>query len=480
MKNLEEIFAPDRPIEDIILDLKYKTLVIPSWSELEKSYEPSLHQIITDTIHFPDKPIYNDDDPPSLIRMEPRTRIALSLQKLAAARMAQFMFAIPVNNVLEVEDTLSITQFTAVQKVLKFNHWDSLNKERCKFVESQCEIATYWYTYESQNQKYGFKSKFKLGCNVFSPAYGDDLYPLFNNTRDLIAFSRQYYIYFGGNLIETRFDCWTADKTRMYVLKQSSGEWELESETINVIGKIPIVYQYRLKPIWEDADNKGERVSGNVHEMEKILSANGDIIAYHAAPILFMHGNIDGAPTKGESNKVWTSDSPQAGAEYVTWNQSVDAVKFQIDTLAKAYWAGLQLPDLSFENIKGMGQVSGEARKWMLIDPHLKVGDESSEFIKAIQREISVICAYLGTMNTLWKDTINDLEIDSEITPFIINDELTNVQMLIAANGNMPIVSQLQAVKLAGLATDPVADFAQIQTETQVAAAVNAFNPTLP
>jgi hypothetical protein len=478
MKNLEEIFAPDRLIEDIIKDLKYKTIAIPSWQDLEKSYEPSLHQIITDTIHFPDKPIYNENE--ELIRYEPRTRIALSLQKLAASRMAQFMFAIPVNNVLEVEDDTSKKQFEAVQKVLKFNHWNALNKERCKFVESQCEIATLWYTYEADNQKYGFKSKFKLGSAVFSPAYGDELYPLFSDTRDLIAFSRQYYIYFNGTLQETRFDCWTADKIRKYVLSQDTGLWGIESEVVNAIGKIPIVYQYRLKPIWEDADNKGNRVSGNVHEMEKLLSNNGEIIAYHAAPVLIIHGELDGAPTKGEANKVFTTPDANGGAEYVTWNQSAEAVKFQFETLAKSYWAGLQLPDLSFENIKGMGQVSGEARKWMLIDPHLKVGDESTEFIKAIQRELSVICAFLGTMNTAWKSTINDLEIDSEITPFIINDESATVQMLVSANGNMPVVSHLQSVKLAGLSNDPAADYIQIEKETQAAAAVNVFNPTLP
>src|SRR3712207_9375494 len=37
------------------------------------------------------------------------------------------------------------------------------------------ECAEYWYTVDKPNTKYGFKSKHKLRCAIFSPENGDTL-----------------------------------------------------------------------------------------------------------------------------------------------------------------------------------------------------------------------------------------------------------------------------------------------------------------
>ena len=100
-------------------------------------------------------------------------------------------------------------------------------------------------------------------------------------------------------------------------------------------------------PVWADAD------SGKVHEIELLLSRNGDTIAYHSAPVLIIKGKLEGAPTKGESNKVFFTDG-EGDAKYVSWTQAPEAVKFQFETLLRMYFQELQLPDLSFDNVKGI------------------------------------------------------------------------------------------------------------------------------
>lgn len=470
MKNITEIFA----IEDIaarIAELKKKNIKLPEWKDLEKQYEPTLHDIF-DKGKFPDKAIKDEND--SIVRTEPITRVAIGLQKLAVKRMSEFMFTLPLNQVCDdIEaDPATKKQFEALKKVLKKNKWQTFNKKRCKIISSQCEQATYWYVVPGDNEQYGFPSKYKLKCAIFSPAKGDSLFPLFDEMGDMIAFSREFQMVDGEQRI-TYFETWTAERYQRWKKGSGDANWLEDGKPSPVqIGKIPIIYGYREKPIWEDADN------GKVAEIEKLLSQNGDIIAYHAAPVLVIKGELNGAPTKSEANKVFTT-SDQGGAEYVSWQQSPESVKFQFETLLRMYFTELQLPDLSFENIKGLGAASGEARKWLLADAHLKVGDESEIYEDIIDREYSVIKAYLAQMNTGWAKSIDKLEIETEIVPFIISDELAKVQVLVAANGGNPIVSQERSVELGGFSDDPAGDFIKIKAEYTERNATDILQPTL-
>lgn len=467
MKTLLQIFEPDRAIVDIITDLKYykdKVMTIQPWSELQKEYEPKFHRIMIDKASYPDKAI--KDAKGNTIRYEPITRIAIGLQKLAAKRMSEFLFTIPVKLVAEdTKEDMIKDQLKAVNKVLKKNKWNSANKNRGKVISSECECATIWYVVKSDNKSYGFQSDFKLKHVVLSPAKGDILYPTFDDTGDMIAFSRELSKKDGTKNI-TIFETWTATE---HIVYQKDTEWvevfATEKDGTGMreqitIGKIPVIYTPRLSgPVWADAD------SGKVHEMELLLSRNGDTIHYHSAPTLLVKGKLVGAPTKGESNKTFFSEDGQADAKYVSWTQAPEAVKFQFESLLRMYFMELQLPDLSFESLKGIGALSSLAIEMLLSDAHLKVGDESEIYEDMFEREFSIIKAFLGQMNAKWKDSIEDLEIEPVITPFMINDEKTMVEMLVAANGNKPVMSQKTSIKLSGLVENSDEEYDLIKSE---------------
>lgn len=470
MKNLNEILAEEDITKRIKL-LKNKPFELPVWDELEKLYEPSKHAIF-DTSLFPDKPIKDDDG--NIIAIELFTRVALGLQKLAVKRMSEFMFTLPPDLSCEdaSTDVIKEAQFNSLKRVLKRNKWDSLNKRRCKIVSSQCEQATYWYLTDSPNSLYGFKSSKKLKHVIFCPENGDELFPLFDAMGDMIAFSRGFSIRDEGDKKVKMFETWTAEMYYRWQQRNGASEWEEVLATPNVITKIPVTYTKRNTPIWEGADD------GKVLELEKLLSRNGEIIAYHAAPVLIIKGELQGAPRKNEENKVFTTESG-GGAEYVSWQQSPESVRFQFDTILRMYFTELQLPDLSFENIKGLGAASGEARKWLLADAHLKVGDESEIYSEMVDREFSILKEYLGLMNTSWADSIRELEIETTFNPFIISDEKTKIDILVAANGNKPLVSHERSVELAGLSEKPAEDWIKIQAELDKENARDILEPAL-
>ena len=239
--------------------------------------------------------------------------------------------------------------------------------------------------------------------------------------------------------------------------------------TDNKLGKIPVIYSYRHEPVWADGDN------GKVEQIEKLLSRNGDIIDYHSSPVLIIKGNLQGAPVKGEANKIFNTPDANGGAEYVSWTQSPESTRFQFETLLRLFWSEMQLPDLSYENVRGIGATSGIALKMLFSDAHLKCGDEWEIYEELIERELSVIKAYLSVVEG---DSINELEIEPVMRPFIIDDEKSNVEVLVTANGGKPLVSQKQSVALAGLSDDTDADYIEIQAEYAEEKDRDAFEPT--
>lgn len=88
------------------------------------------------------------------------------------------------------------------------------------------------------------------------------------------------------------------------------------------------------------------------------------------------------------------------------------------------------MPNLSMENIKGLGAMTGEARKSLLADAHLKVGEESHDIVWFLDREFSVIKSILASINPAWKSIVSRVTCDHIITPFTQNDQTAQTDRL--------------------------------------------------
>ena len=163
---------------------------------------------------------------------------------------------------------------------------------------------------------------------------------------------------------------------------------------------------------------------------------------------------------------------------YVSWSQSVEALKYHVDSMRNMYWMQAQIPDISFENMKGLGNIGYDARQTLLSDAHLRVGDETGTWIEFFERECNVIKAFLAIMNSAWADEMDNIGVEHIITPYIQNDELTEITKRMKANGNKPIESQLESIQKYGESSDAEKTFAMIQKESAIEAvnSASAFN----
>ena len=447
-----------------IATLREKGIQVPAWTGrygLVNQFDPTKHPVMNKQ-KYPD--IVSDDG------IEYVTRVTCDLQRLATKRMTELCCGIPVKRVYRPENDAQKEVAAYMEAIFDRNRINSVNIERLNMLFAGCEVLTLWYAIENKNNIYGFDSQLKFRCRNFSPMLGDDLYPLFDENGDMVAMSVGYTRKTGKKNVQF-FDTYTATKHIKY--SDAGGEWtEVENEDITSVGKIPCIYMYRPTPIWEDT-------SKTVYEIEWALSRNGNYLRKNSKPIFVVLADevIQFGDEKPESKEFKAVMQYPKGstAQYVTWQQAIDNLKFYVSELRSLFFTQLQLPDWSYEKMSQQA-LSGESRKQLFIDAQMKVNDESGRLLEGFDREINVIKAFLKTaLPEHYRSDIDALKVETKITPFSITDTKETVDMLMTANGGVPIMSQRETIEEFGHSDDVDKTLEEISQQ----GVEDAFSPTL-
>lgn len=469
--DIKEILGNANSIDQKINALKKRTICVPLWSVLLKTYETSNHEVLTDTISLKDKE-----------NGEKSSRIAIGLDKLLASRFNQFTFAIPVKR--EYNKPSNDTQtaiISAIEKIYENAHIDTMNFKRGIAYYAACEMFTIWYTVKRENTIYGFPCKYKLKCKTFSPMDRVCLYPIIDELDDMIAMSFEYDKKVSDTKTITIFETYTEDRHFVWEKDNQGNSWEEKTAQIKedgtvesgeqiIINKIPGVYLWRPFPVYDG-------LGGIRHELEYSLSRNGNVISYNSAPIVKVKGGIIGKEKKGESSRIWRVES-DGDISYVSWNQSQDAVINQTNTLLKLYWMLSQMPDISFDNMKGLGNIGYDARQTLFTEARLKITEESGAWKECFEREFNVIKAFLKQMNQSWANEIDNITCKHIITPYVPEDENNSINVRMKANGGLPVESQLESIIKLGQSKDPISTLKEIRKDQAASAFAQqvAFN----
>lgn len=436
----------------IITELKKKSVEVPDWGTLLNDYEPKKHKIVHDMIGRKDR--QRSDGV-----LEKASRIYIGLEKLLSNRYNEYTFSIPVKRVYtNIEDNKTRKDITkAIEAIYKHARINAMNLRRGLAYYAACEIFTIWYTVEHENTLYGFHCRYKLKCKTYSPMDGYKLYPLIDEMDDMLAMSFEYEKKDGDQSI-TYFETFTAE--RHYLWKRDSasadGWTQILNEKVNIL-KIPGAYLSRPVPVYHGLTYLRE-------EVEYTLSRNSDVIAYNSAPVLKISGDIIGEEGKGEARRAFRMANG-GDVSYVSWQQSVEAEKYHVDMLVKFFFMLAQMPDISFDNLKGLGSIGYDARQTLFTDAHLKIGDEAGQWTEFLERECNVIKAFLKKMNVKWEREIDNVYVEHIITPYVQNDEKYEVEKWMKANGDKPLIGHLESIRKAGVSEDPDAAFAEYQAE---------------
>ncbi|MDQ1088580.1 phage portal protein [Siphonobacter sp. SORGH_AS_1065] len=456
--NLTELRAAIAAGQDInkAIELLKGKRTLPKVDDFKKQYDVKQHEVF-DTAKRKDKTLADGT-------LEMVNRLGFSFQELITERAVSFLFGLPPKLVCDPQGEGQKKVLAAINRIFKDNKIPSFNAEIALEMFKSTEVAECWFPVKKdvEHEDYGFKTPFKLRVMAFNPWDGNELYPLFDETGDMIAFSRAYVLVDEAGKNINYFETYTdAEKI---VWKEGdavagAGGWVQVSRETNVIGKIPIVYGRQKEVEWAN-------VESIIKRLEYLLSNFADTDDYHGSPTIFVQGELKNMAKKGESGKLIEGKNG-ATAEYLSWSHAPEAIKLEIETLLRFMFSLTQTPDISFEAVKGLGEISGVALKMLFLDAHLKVKKKQRVFDAYLERRVNIVKAFVGMMATSLKADVSAIDIETEIQPFIIDDEAGLVSRLVTANGGKPLISKKTATALSGLVDNVEEEMKQMQAESQ-------------
>lgn len=482
---------------DVIAELKGSRYIPqPDTQSARKALDPKLHDI-NNPIVRPDKKVKvtvdeNADSAQKVIstngeatavRVEKVARISIALQKLIIKRAVSFCFGNPVKWSCTPENEKQKMVKKAFDKIMSSVKINSINRKAARAIFGFKEVAELWFPVPlaKAHTKYGFNSKYKLRCAILSPMLGDTLYPYFDESGDMVAFSRSFSRKVANGITADYFETYTDEEHWL---------WQNRTEGMQVvdgypkpvtIGKIPVVFGHQEQFETEDVDSI-------IGRLETLLSNFADTNDYHASPKIFVKGELKdplgvcpscfelskifvkgelkGFSKKGESGAIIEGEDG-SDAKYLAWQNAPESVKLEIETLLKLIYTLTQTPDISFDSVKGLGAISGVALKLLFMDAHLKVQDKKEIFDDYLTRRANVVKAYIGQFNNTLETEAEALDIEPEITPYMLVDELNELNYWMTANDNKPVVSQEESVERAGISQNPEVTMRKLEEQSQ-------------
>ena len=477
MIDINEVLALQDINQKIYYLKKGRKTELPDAVKLYNDWNPNRHEIVTDEVKYPKikvalKPEKKYTDPttgkeyiePKQTKYEDPNRIALPIEQDIVN--IQTAFTVGTEPLLDCQPEQSEEGIlAALKQVLKKNKIKYQNKKAVRSWLAEQEVAEYWYVVKDD----GFWSKLKrkvlgifgksqpeyrLKSVLWSPFRGDKLYPFFNDNGDLVALSREYK---KKGLDDDETLCFMTVTQDMVYQWELDGAWHDRGSFRHNFKKMPIIYMYRPEAYCDKIKTLRVR-------LEKLLSNYADCIDYHFFPILMLFGDVE--QLSGElKNRILQLTGLNPNAQYLTWTQASETVKFEVETLFSQIYGLTNTPRISFDSLKGTGNaVSGVAFDYVFMSTHLNVENLNEEVGVFMQRRVNFLVSALGSVNPNLEEASRTIDIDVQMQPYRLEDLADKIATAINAK-NGGIWSQRHAIAFVGNIDNIQEEIEQIKEE---------------
>ena len=337
-------------------------------------------------------------------------------------------------------------EFELFNEFLESIRFNTTMRQAKRLAGAETHSAKLYHLYQEDNKP-------KVKCLVLSKSLGYDLYPMIDQWGTMIAFGVGYFLKEEAVSVE-HFDIYTPSV--IYRCKKDKGLWSVVPVS-NPTGKINIIY-YQQSKEWDGSQERIER-----DEMQDSKSA--DTNNYFADPIAIVTaGIINSLPDVQSVGKLLQAQSREDSLTYVEPPSSNELKESEKKTNMQAIQTDTFTPPFDFQSLSGLGVLSGEALKKILLPAYIKRNNNIEIYDIAVDREKSVILSVLGILYPKKKAAFDSIIIKHEFQEPFNEDKLATTTMLSNAV-SAGIMSVDTAVPLLGLVDDNVAEIARIKAD---------------
>lgn len=359
-----------------------------------------------------------------------------------------FLLGSPIKWELTEGDEEAYSLFT---EFLQEQRFDSLMRKAKRLAGAETESAKLYHIYRNDNT-----NERAVKALVLARSTGYKLRPLFDQYGNLSAFAYGYKLKEQGKTIQ-HWDIQTADS--LYYCKKGAIGWEVE-QFPNPTGKINIVY-YRQPKAWSGAERR-------LNREEMLDSKVGDTNNYFADPIAVATGDvIDSMTDPNRPGKLIQVIGHESKFEYLNPPQTSETRREEKSDLEKSILFDTFTPDLSFNNLKGLGTLSGSAIKNAMILGFIKRDNLKEIYEEMLDREKNIIIGILKYLYPNKAVAFDEMKIKHEFTePFAV-DRQSNINQ-IAQLYQVGLLSRESAISNIGIVDNANEEAQRIVERSQI------------
>lgn len=355
-----------------------------------------------------------------------------------------------------------------IERLWKANRTDSVLQKAKTLQKSELQCAILFYIKDLEGDKnlgkpVGLNNTKEIKLKILENKNGK-MSPYFDSFGDMKAFVWEFTT---KNTEDKEVKhAWVYDENNVYKISNKTSKMVLESNQEHGFGKIPVVYCSQEKEEWFTVQKMIDR-------LEVTLSKLGAANDYSGQPILKLFGEVISAGDKDEDGKamrfpmkVTDEEKVVSGdAKFLERENAPESVKLEIDRLEKYIYSMTSTPDISFDNMTGIGAISGVAIKLMFLDAMVKAKLNEGENRTIIDRILNIfIAGNIKTVNTGLKTEATKTYFDIQFNSILPDDLKETVETLAAAVQGR-IMSIETAVESLDMTSDLNEELTKIKSE---------------
>lgn len=340
-----------------------------------REYNPQTHEVM----RRPDKP--RKGEPPYRSEKLPRTR-----QRYINEVELFFLLG---GDIQWAKKSGTDEAYEAFLQFLEDVHFNSRARMAKRIAGAETEAAKVYNIYKDAN------GGIAVNLSVLARSTGYRLRSLFDQYGNLIAFAYGYRQRDNGSVIQ-HWDFQTAEM--LFFCKKASVGWSIETYQ-NPTGKINALY-IRQPKAWDGAELRLRRE-------EDLDSKIADTNNYFADPIATATADvINSMLDPSKPGKLIQLSGPNSHFSYVNPPQQSELRNAEKKDLETSILFDTMTPDLSFDNLRGVGTLSGSAIRNSFILGYIKRARNIEIYEEMFTREKNVILAILRYQrpNIDWTD----------------------------------------------------------------------------